>query len=73
MEALFTRTRKVRRSIITAGQETAAADFGRPHGEAARCPGHRERWCWMATAAPLLDINVEPDNPVREHGGGDDA
>jgi hypothetical protein len=23
--------------------------------------------------APLLDINVEPDNPEREHGGGDDA
>jgi cyclohexadieny/prephenate dehydrogenase len=31
MEALFTRTRAIRRSIITAGQETAAADFGRPH------------------------------------------
>jgi cyclohexadieny/prephenate dehydrogenase len=31
MEALFTRTREIRRSIITAGQETAAADFGRPH------------------------------------------
>ena len=34
LEALFTRTRKIRRSIITAGQETAAPDFGRPHGEA---------------------------------------
>lgn len=34
MEALFTRTRAIRRSIITAGQETAAADFGRPHGVA---------------------------------------
>lgn len=32
MEALFTRTRAIRRSIITAGQETAAPDFGRPHG-----------------------------------------
>jgi cyclohexadieny/prephenate dehydrogenase len=32
MEALFTRTRAIRRSIITAGQETEAADFGRPHG-----------------------------------------
>ena len=32
MEALFTRTRAVRRSIISAGQETAQADFGRPHG-----------------------------------------
>jgi cyclohexadieny/prephenate dehydrogenase len=31
MEELFTRTRAIRRSIITAGQETAAADFGRPH------------------------------------------
>jgi cyclohexadieny/prephenate dehydrogenase len=31
LEALFTRTRAVRRSIINAGQETAAADFGRPH------------------------------------------
>lgn len=31
LEALFTRTRAIRRSIINAGQETAAADFGRPH------------------------------------------
>lgn len=31
MEALFTRTRAIRRSIISAGQETAQADFGRPH------------------------------------------
>lgn len=31
LEALFTRTRAIRRSIISAGQETAAADFGRPH------------------------------------------
>jgi cyclohexadieny/prephenate dehydrogenase len=29
---LFTRTRAIRRGIIAAGQETAAADFGRPHG-----------------------------------------
>jgi cyclohexadieny/prephenate dehydrogenase len=28
---LFTRTRAIRRGIIEAGQETAAADFGRPH------------------------------------------
>jgi cyclohexadieny/prephenate dehydrogenase len=28
---LFTRTRAVRRSIIDAGQDTAADDFGRPH------------------------------------------
>lgn len=31
LEALFTRTRAIRRSVIDAGQETAAADFGRPH------------------------------------------
>jgi cyclohexadieny/prephenate dehydrogenase len=31
LEELFTRTRAIRRSIIDAGQETAAADFGRPH------------------------------------------
>ncbi|KKB10994.1 hypothetical protein VE25_14465 [Devosia geojensis] len=31
LEELFTRTRAVRRSIIDAGQETAAPDFGRPH------------------------------------------
>ncbi len=29
---LFTRTRGIRRSIIEIGQETAAPDFGRPHG-----------------------------------------
>jgi len=28
---LFTRTRAIRRNIIEAGQDTAAADFGRPH------------------------------------------
>lgn len=31
LEDLFTRTRKIRRSIIDAGQETEAADFGRVH------------------------------------------
>ncbi|MGD9502530.1 MAG: prephenate/arogenate dehydrogenase family protein [Methyloceanibacter sp.] len=31
LEALFTRTRAIRRSIIEAGQDTGAADFGRPH------------------------------------------
>jgi cyclohexadieny/prephenate dehydrogenase len=56
MEALFTRTRAIRRSIITAGQETAAPDFGRPHA-----------------VEPEVEINVEPPQPVREHGGGDDA
>ncbi|MBC8013330.1 MAG: prephenate/arogenate dehydrogenase family protein [Methyloceanibacter sp.] len=33
LEALFTRTRAIRRSIIEAGQDTEAADFGRPHGQ----------------------------------------
>ena len=28
----FTRTRDIRRGVIEAGQDTAAADFGRPHG-----------------------------------------
>jgi cyclohexadieny/prephenate dehydrogenase len=32
LEKLFTRTRAIRRGIIEAGQDTAAADFGRPHG-----------------------------------------
>ncbi|MGL4543555.1 MAG: prephenate/arogenate dehydrogenase family protein [Polymorphobacter sp.] len=32
LEALFTRTRDVRRTIIDAGQDTDADDFGRPHG-----------------------------------------
>lgn len=30
---LFSRTRKIRRGIIEAGQDTDIADFGRPHGE----------------------------------------
>ncbi|THD45801.1 MAG: prephenate/arogenate dehydrogenase family protein [Bradyrhizobium sp.] len=30
---LFSRTRAIRRGIVEAGQETAAPDFGRPHGE----------------------------------------
>ncbi|SLN26332.1 prephenate/arogenate dehydrogenase family protein [Oceanibacterium hippocampi] len=30
---LFTRTRAIRRQIVEAGQETAAPDFGRPHGD----------------------------------------
>jgi len=25
------------------------------------------------TEPPLVETNVEPDHPVREHGGGDDA
>jgi len=32
LEALFTRTRAIRRSIIEAGQETETPDFGRQHG-----------------------------------------
>lgn len=32
LEDWFTRTRAIRRSIIEAGQETEAPDFGRPHG-----------------------------------------
>jgi cyclohexadieny/prephenate dehydrogenase len=60
MEELFTRTRAIRRSIITAGQETAAVDFGRPHGDVP--PG-------AAVPAPL----DTPEIGVREHGGGEDA
>ena len=41
LEALFTRTRAIRRSIIDAGQETAAPDFGRPHEAAAADPPPR--------------------------------
>lgn len=44
LEALFTRTRAIRRSIINAGQETAAPDFGRPH------PGE------VAEPAPMSDL-----------------
>jgi cyclohexadieny/prephenate dehydrogenase len=33
---LFSRTRGIRRSIIEVGQETAAPDFGRPHGTGER-------------------------------------
>ena len=33
---LFTRTRAIRRGIIEAGQDTAAPDFGRPHGATAK-------------------------------------
>lgn len=32
LEEVFTRTRAIRRQVIEAGQETAAPDFGRPHG-----------------------------------------
>ncbi len=60
MEELFTRTRAIRRSIITAGQETAAADFGRPHG--AQDAG--------TPVPPPLDT---PEVGIREHGGGEDA
>jgi cyclohexadieny/prephenate dehydrogenase len=73
MEELFTRTRKIRRSIITAGQETAAADFGRPHANAAVLQGPSGTAVLDGAPAPLIDINVESAHPVREHGGGDDA
>jgi cyclohexadieny/prephenate dehydrogenase len=73
MEALFTRTRKVRRSIITAGQETAAPDFGRPHAASKAVSGPDGTVDATAVAAPLLEVNVEAQIPVREHGGGDDA
>lgn len=57
MQQLFTRTRAIRRSIITAGQETAAPDFGRPHG----------------TPEAVVQPADVPDVAVREHGGGEDA
>lgn len=73
LEALFTRTRKIRRSIITAGQETAAADFGRPHGSVNVLKGPSGTAELDGSAAPVVEVNVEPQRPVREHGGGDDA
>jgi cyclohexadieny/prephenate dehydrogenase len=42
LEELFTRTRAIRRSIIDAGQETAAPDFGRPHASPADAPSASE-------------------------------
>lgn len=47
LEALFARTRAIRRSIIDAGQETAAPDFGRPH------PGEKTE------PAPVSDLARE--------------
>lgn len=44
LETMFTRTRAIRRSIINAGQETAAPDFGRPH------PGEK------VEPAPISDL-----------------
>jgi cyclohexadieny/prephenate dehydrogenase len=38
LEDWFTRTRAIRRSIIDVGQDTAAADFGRPHPPAEPVP-----------------------------------
>jgi len=73
LEELFTRTRKIRRSIITAGQETAAADFGRPHGEAKVLSGPSGTAEVTSAPVPVVDVNVEVARPVREHGGGDDA
>ncbi|MDR3465747.1 MAG: prephenate/arogenate dehydrogenase family protein [Xanthobacteraceae bacterium] len=34
----FTRTRAIRRGIVDLGQETASADFGRPHGPLPKTP-----------------------------------
>ena len=39
LEALFTRTRAIRRGIIAEGQETASPDFGRREGAKAEAPG----------------------------------
>ena len=58
MQELFTRTRAIRRSIITAGQETAAPDFGRPHG---------------TTGNAIVQPEDVTPFAVREHGGGEDA
>jgi len=41
LEDLFSRTRTIRRSIIDAGQETAAPDFGRPHAGEGPAPGDK--------------------------------
>jgi cyclohexadieny/prephenate dehydrogenase len=73
MEELFTRTRAIRRSIITAGQETAAADFGRPHAATQTLSGPSGTAELVGADAPLVEANVEVDSPLREHGGGDDA
>jgi cyclohexadieny/prephenate dehydrogenase len=35
---LFTRTRAIRRGIVDIGQDSAAADFGRPHPELPSVP-----------------------------------
>ena len=34
----FTRTRAIRRGIVEIGQDSAAADFGRPHANLAKRP-----------------------------------
>jgi cyclohexadieny/prephenate dehydrogenase len=60
LETMFTRTRAIRRSIIDAHQDTAAADFGRPHGSEA------------VTAEPAVEAQAMPVM-ARDHGGGDDA
>jgi cyclohexadieny/prephenate dehydrogenase len=65
LEAMFTRTRAIRRSIIDAGQETEAADFGRPHGPEPVAVGASE-------PAPAEAPNTAFVQRV-DHGGGDDA
>jgi cyclohexadieny/prephenate dehydrogenase len=42
LQALFTRTRAIRRGIIDAGQDTAAADFGRLPGARAESGGAKD-------------------------------
>ena len=72
MEALFTRTREIRRSIITAGQETAAADFGRPHGDGP-VKGEGAPAAEGTGQAPVPPPIDTPEIYYREHGGGEDA
>jgi cyclohexadieny/prephenate dehydrogenase len=37
----FTRTRAIRRGIVNLGQDSAAPDFGRPHGSLSQVPGRQ--------------------------------
>src|SRR3569623_1479005 len=56
LEDLFTRTRAIRRASITAGQETAAPDFGRPHGEAAPLSGPSGTAVLHGAPAPIVAV-----------------
>lgn len=83
LEAWFTRTRAIRRSIISAGQETAAPDFGRPHGQGADGALPAEQPLGVSVAAsrpaPVVAQNApavageDPFVPHADHGGGEDA